>query len=73
MGAAVFKLITKKGKEPCESKATSLFELEAKSIEGTDANLGAVLQGKKCTLVVNVATKWGLTDQNYKEMVQLHE
>ena len=57
MGAAIFKLIAKTGKEPCDSKATSLFELEAKSIEGTDANLGAVLQGKKCTLVVNVATK----------------
>ena len=27
---------------------------------------------KKVYLFVNVATKWGLTDKNYKQLVQMH-
>jgi glutathione peroxidase-family protein len=29
-------------------------------------------KGKKAYLIVNVASKWGLADQNYSEMQQLY-
>ena len=58
MLALIMKAITKTGSDACESDAASLLEIGAKNIDGVDiANLGSILEGKKCTLVVNVATK----------------
>ena len=53
MGCCVFK----SGVEPVHSSAGSLFELHATDIDGNDVNLGELLQGKKCIIVVNVASK----------------
>ncbi len=34
--------------------------------------LSKYITDKKVYLFVNVATKWGLTDKNYKQLVQIH-
>jgi len=53
---------------------TSLWEIPAKDIDGNMVDrLGDLYGENKATLVVNVATDWELTDQNYKEMVQIYE
>ena len=58
MGALIMKAISKTGTEACESTASSLFEIGAKNIDGVEiANLGSILEGKKCTLVVNIVSK----------------
>ena len=58
MLALIMKAITKTGSDACESDAASLFEIGAKNIDGVDiANLGSILEGKKCTMVVNVGSK----------------
>ena len=70
MGGLILKAVSKTGSEWLKSNASSLLEVGAKTIEGPElAQLGEILSDKKCTMVVNVATKWGLTDLNYKEMV----
>ena len=53
MGACFFK----GGSERIESSATSLWELEAKNIDGDLVNLGDLYGSKKCVMVVNVATE----------------
>ena len=57
MGALIMKAISKTGTEVVESNAASLLEIGAKTIDGTDIVLDSVLQGKKCTMVVNVGSK----------------
>ena len=70
MGGLILKAVSKTGNEWLQSNASSLLEIGAKTIDGPEiAQLGEILSGKKCIMVVNVATKWGLTDLNYKEMV----
>lgn len=57
MGALLLKAVAKTGKDDCQSNATSLLSIGAKTIEGGQLDqLGEILQGKKCTMVVNVAT-----------------
>jgi hypothetical protein len=58
MGNLAFKAVQKKGKDKLESKYQSFFDIPAKDIDGNQiAKLGDILQGKKCVLVVNVASK----------------
>ena len=72
MGGLILKAVSHGGSEAIPSQSRSLLELTAKNIDGVDAALSDLCAGKKCIMVVNVATKWGLTDKNYKEMVQVH-
>ena len=74
MGGAIAKFIFKNAQEGVASNAKSAWEIGAKNIDGEMIQLlQTIVAGKKCVMIVNVATKWGLTDKNYKEMVQLHE
>ena len=58
MGSLILKAVAKRGHESFTSQATSLFQVGAKTIDGSEvAQLGEILDGKKCTMVVNVATK----------------
>ena len=51
------KAVSKTGTEAVESSATSLMEIGARNIDGVDVGaLGSLIQGKRCTMVVNVAT-----------------
>ena len=49
-----------------ETKYNSLFEIPVTDIDGKEMNLQTLASGKKCILVVNVASACGLTDANYK-------
>ncbi len=48
--------------------AATFFDLEAKDIDMKMVKMSS-FQGKKAIIVTNVASKWGLTDKNYKEFV----
>jgi len=49
----------------------NFFDQSGVTIDGKKINKLKQLGGKKATLVVNVASKWGLTDSNYKGLVEL--
>lgn len=67
MGALFFK----NKKENIASSATNFFELSAKSIDFENVDMSRYKE-KKCIIVVNVATKWGLTKENYTQLTRLH-
>jgi len=51
--------------------ATTVFDFEAVDIHGTNQKLSQYTGD--VTVVVNVASYWGLTPTNYKQLQQLHE
>ena len=51
-------------------KANSIYEFTAKDIDGNDVSL-AKYRGHVC-VIVNVASKWGKTDVNYKQLVEMY-
>ena len=51
-------------------KAGSIYEFTAKDIDGNDVSLSKY-QGHVC-VIVNVASKWGKTDVNYKQLVEMY-
>ena len=58
MGAVVAKLIFKNAKENVASEAKSAWEISAKNIDGAMVDpLQTLINGKKCVMIVNVATK----------------
>ena len=75
MGSLIFKAVSKKGKDLLDKlEYKSVLDIPAAPLLGGNAApLSSNCEGKKAVLIVNVATKWGLTDKNYKEMVQLHK
>lgn len=52
------------------SKATTIYDFHARDIHGNDVQLDKY-RGHVC-IIVNVASNCGLTDNNYKELVQLY-
>lgn len=57
--------------EPRVHKDGSIFSFNVEDISGSPLELSS-LKGKKAYLVVNVASKWGLTNQNYAELQTLY-
>ena len=57
MGGTLLKLVSKNGSDSLSTKHSTLASITAESIDGVSASLGDLTNGKKCTLVVNVATK----------------
>jgi len=51
---------------------SSFYDFSAKNLEGTEEIQFSKYKGK-VLLVVNVASKWGLTKQNYTELTQVYE
>lgn len=52
-------------------KAASIYEFKADDIDGNEVSLEKY-KGHVC-VIVNVASKWGMTDKNYTELQALHE
>ena len=75
MGNLAFKMVSKKGKDKLAAgKYDSLHKIPTVDIdENPVERLGNIIDGKKCILVVNVASKWGLTDKNYTQLVKMHK
>jgi len=52
-------------------KAANIYGFEHKDIDGNDVSMSKY-KGK-VTLIVNVASAWGLTKVNYAQLAQIHE
>ena len=73
MGALALKMVSKKGSEAVATQYTSLWQIPTVDIDGRQVEkLAQYGTGKKCVMVVNVASKWGLTEKTYTQMVRLH-
>ena len=74
MGGLALKMVSKKGNDKLSTSYQSLFDIPTVDIDGNNIQkLASLCQNKKCIMVVNVASKWGLTDKTYTEMVRLHK
>lgn len=49
----------------------SFFSFAAKDIKGKTMNF-ELFKGKKCIVVVNVASQWGLTQSNYTQFSKMY-
>lgn len=56
-----------------EKNNRSIFEFSANRADDADNASLESFKGKKAYLVVNVASKCGLTDRNYAELQELYE
>ena len=55
-------------------KRTEFFDFKATLIDGTEINkLDDIVGDKKAILVVNVASEWGVTERDYKQLVQIYD
>ena len=57
MGSVALKAVSKKGTDDLITKYASAFEISAIDIDGNERKLSEMGRGKKCIMVVNVATK----------------
>jgi len=77
-GGFVLDLVAKKGKDKLVDQHYASINpiwcrtLLEKTVYDGDP-LSKYCEGKKAVLCVNVATNWGLTDRNYKQLVQMHK
>jgi len=55
-----------------DASGKNFFSYGGQTIDNKRIGKMKQLAGKKATLVVNVASKWGLTDSNYKDLVQTY-
>ncbi len=51
------KAVFKKGRDKLETKHETLWDIHAETIDGDNVKLGDFVGGKKCIMVVNVASK----------------
>ena len=67
-------MIAKTKLEEVKSSYESLWDISEKNIDSKQIRLGDIATEKKlkCVIVVNVASRWGLTDEHYKELVKIH-
>ena len=73
MGKLISKAVFKSGSENLTKEVPkSFFDFKIRSIDGNVVDFGS-FKGNKVFLVVNVACKWGLTSQNYKELTKLYD
>lgn len=54
------------------SDHSSIFEFDVQDKDNQTVSLRS-FEGKKAYIVVNVASKWGLTKQNYTEFVEIYK
>ena len=56
--ATAVKAVSKKGYEEISSTAESIHDIPVTTLDGNQvSNLGELTRGKKCTMIVNVASK----------------
>lgn len=59
------------GRDDCQTEIQDIYDLSVEDIDGNKINLSQ-FQGQ-AILIVNVASRCGLTDKNYFQLSQLHE
>jgi glutathione peroxidase-family protein len=52
---------------------SSLLNIKIKDIDRKDTSIGELMTDKKAAIIVNVASKCGLTDNHYKELVEIYD
>ena len=57
MGVVLSKIIFKKGLEKVETEAECVWDIMVEDIDGEEVLLRSIVAGKKCVLIVNVATQ----------------
>jgi len=73
MGGLIQKIVFKSGSEGLTAPTLkNFFDFKVNDIFGKEFSFDA-LRNKKLIMIVNVACKWGLTSENYTEMVKVHE
>ena len=75
MGGVLAKIVFKNGEDTLLlEKYKTVNEIPITLIDGNALNqLQELLKGdKKLYMIVNVASKWGLTQRNYTQLVQIH-
>lgn len=73
MGDAISKLVFKTGYENIPEPPPDLWSVKMNDIEGKPVDFETFKEKYKAFLIVNVASRWGFTDENYKELVRLDE
>ena len=75
LGVIAFKLpsIVYRTQRTIAHAGKSIFDFEVTAIQDGKVVSLSQYKGKKAYLVVNVASKWGLTSQNYAEMKQVYD
>ena len=54
-------------------KSQTIAQIDALSIQEEPINLGEAIEGKKCIIIVNVASKCALAKHSYRELVQVYK
>jgi len=57
MGNQILKIFFKEGEDNISAKYENLNQIPAKLIDGIETTIGEQIKGKKCYLVVNIASK----------------
>ena len=66
----ISNIIFKRGNESFPNlEHRSLFEIKATDLDNHQLLLGDILEGKKCIVVVNVASKCLLSNAQYQDLV----
>lgn len=73
MGDLVSKLVFKTGFENTPDPPPDFFVIKMIDIDGNAIDFGEFRNKFNAFLIVNVASRWGLTDKNYKELVRLDQ
>ena len=53
--------------------ASPFFDFKAKKLDGTEVELRDLCWGATAIIVVNVASKWGVTKRDYEQLVQMYK
>lgn len=74
MGCLIEKLVFKSGVDKIDNKTVphELWDISLNDIDGKPTSLNQYTSGKKAFIFVNVACKWGLTSDNYRQLVELY-
>ena len=74
MGALIFKAHSKTAYEDVKCPEESLWDIKTHDIDDQEVTIGQYLDDMtSAILFVNVATKWGLTEENYEYLVEVYE
>ena len=69
---AVFNIAGKPEPDKFPNCPNSFFDIKVRDIDGNDVNLNEYKNSEmRAYYITNVASKWGLTDKYYKQMVEL--
>lgn len=72
MGGLFYRAVIKTGVDKVKDVPHELWDISISDIDGKEGKLKDYTKDKKAFLFVNVACKWGLTSDNYLQLVDLY-